>query len=144
MINVDDDLKWLIEQKHKAYLAWIALWLACMLGIVNILIAIISRPDVFIPLSYRILVFLLVYYGLVGGTIFSIYRVGNIIKEQIAWANQIEREFLRREILSHRGKLSTLIVDNNGNLCTRNRNFAILIHVAFATMFLLLCFLHAS
>lgn len=99
MVDADDDLKWLIEQSHKAYLAWIALWLACVLGMVDILMTIVSKP-VLILLPHTILVFLM-YFGAVLGTIFSVYRVSNIIKEQISWANQIRKRFLRSEILSH-------------------------------------------
>jgi hypothetical protein len=132
----DNDLKWLMDHSHNAYLAWIALWLACLLGIGNILITIILKPDVLISLTHKIIVFIL-YWSLVGGMIFSVCRVSNVIRDQIVWANQIEREFLRREILSHRGRLATFIIDNNGNLCTRNRNLVILVHVIVAVFLFL-------
>jgi len=136
----DGDLKWLIEHSHNAYLAWIALWLACLLGVGNILLTRILETNVLISLTHKIIVFI-VYCGLVGGMIFSVFKVSTIIKHQVVWANQIEREFLRRELLSHRG-LSSLIVDDNGNLCKRNRNFVVFAHVVIAA-FLYLLFLLA-
>jgi len=132
----DDDLKWLMEHSHNAYLAWIALWLACLIGIGNILITLSSNPDLLIIFAQKILVFT-IYGGLVGGMVFSVYRVSNIINAQIIWANQIANKFLKDEILSHRGKLSTFVVDNKGKLCKRNRNFVIVIHVIFGFVFLL-------
>jgi len=133
----DDDLKWLMEQSHNTYLAWVALWLACMLGISNILIAIVSKPDVFIPLPHTILVFC-VYVGLVVGMIFSIYRLSNVIKEHIIWAIHIKNKFLRRELLLHRGRLSRFIVDNDGRICKFNQFLVSIIHFGFSLLFFLL------
>lgn len=127
----NNDLRWLIEQSHKAYLAWIALWLACVLGIVSVLTTISSKPDVLIPC-------LVVYVGLVSAMIFSVYRVSNIISEQITWANQITRKFLREQLLSHRGKLSKIVVNDRGELCELNRNLACLLQVIVPALLLLI------
>lgn len=130
----DNDVRWLIERNHNAYLQYIGLWLACVLGMVNILMSIASKLAVFT--THIVLVFSM--YGLlIAGLIFSVYRISNIMKDHIGWVIRLESESLRNEILSQRGKLSRFVVDDEGTLCKRNRNFGIALQIFFALLLLL-------
>jgi len=108
----------------------------CMLAIVNIFMSVLSDPEILQVLSHKVLV-LCLYSGLVLGMVFSVYRLCNIIREQMVWATQIGDRFLRNELLSHRGKLSEFIVDSEGNICYGNRNFVIAVHIISAVLLFL-------
>jgi len=132
-----ENLKWIMEQQVNSYLTWIGLWLVCLLGNVNILTVVASVGAVLITTS-RLILFLFMYGGLVAGMIFSVYRVSNILKEHICFAIQIQNEALRRNILEHRGKLSTFAVDDQGRICRVKLLFVYILHVAvFSFLFYL-------
>ena len=123
----DENLVWLMEQSHNAYLAWIGLWLVCLLGIVNILTTMTSVP--LLAYAHKVLVFIL-YWGLLGGMIFSVYRVSGIIEHYISWARQIANEPFRNEVFSLRGRLSRFIVNDRGKICKLNLSLACMTHFA--------------
>lgn len=131
----DSTLKWLIERSHNAYLSFTGLWLASMLGMVNVLMGIASNSSVF----YNHIFFTSsLYFALVTGMTFALYRLANHVKEIINWGKQIKDESLRTEILYRRGTLSKFIVDSEGKFCVRNRNFGLVLQIALAGLFFIL------
>jgi len=139
-LDQDNDLKWLMERSHNAYLRWIVLWLACLLAVVDVLMGLISSKTLLATFSYTVIVIIL-YVGLVFGMIFSVYRLCNTAKEHMGLATQLKNEFLREKIISDRGRLSKWLVDNEGKLCSMNRNIAIVFHLILSAVLLLLSFL---
>lgn len=113
------DLKWLIERNHNAYLTHIGLWLTSLLGVISILANIASKTEYFTP--YQIVVFFILYALPVGGMGFAVYRLTNIVKYHIQLANKITGP-LNKEIFSTRGDISTFFVDDDGEICIKNRN----------------------
>ena len=73
----------------QSVLTWIASWLACLLGIINILITIASGTETLSFFSHEILVYVIIYVGLVSGMLLSVYRLSNITSEIIIWASKI-------------------------------------------------------
>jgi hypothetical protein len=128
MSEHDENLKWIMEQQVNSYLTWIGLWLVCLLGNVSILTAVASVGAVPVTTS-RWILFFFMCGGLLVGMIFSVYRVNNILEEHIRLVIQIEDKTLRRNILEHRGKLSTFAVDNQGRICRVNLLLAYALHV---------------
>ena len=139
--NDDTDFKWLIEESHKAYLTWIASWLACLLGIISILITITSGTEILHLFSRETLVYAMIYVGLVSGMLLSVYRLSNITSEIIIWATKITSKTLRSEIFSHRGSLSKFIVDNNGRICRSNQLIVFSFHIVCSSVLIILAIL---
>jgi hypothetical protein len=135
----DEDLLWLMEQNHNAYLAWIAVWLVCMLGITQILTSVLSQAA-----SYNSYYLVLVSILNVG-SMFSAWRLINIAKDHIEWAGRLswEKEQLKKEIICKRGILSEFFVDREGKIRKINRSL-ILLYFIFPLIFLHLIFLHIS
>lgn len=131
----DSNLKWLIERSHDAYLSFIALWLAGMLGIVTVLLTLASTTNFF----YDYTIFSIsIYTTLSFGMVFALYRIANILEEHIHWGMQIEDDGLRNEIINHRGRLSRFVVNSEGKLSKRNRNLGIALQIIFLIIFFLL------
>lgn len=135
----DENLRWLIEQTHNDFLTWVALWLACMLGIVTILTTLASRPEILTNSSLLIL-FSLMFWGLVIGSVSSVFRLTSVVKLGVKWMNKLESKALKTELLSTRGWLSKYIVRGNGELCRFNLSLVIIIHFAFALGFFIVSF----
>lgn len=107
-MNEDNDLVWQMERSHEAYLTWIALWLASIIGIVTILASVISRQGTLSP-NHLVLIWLL-YWGLVSGMIFSVYRLVNVLKQNLSWAIKIKKRATIKEEAKKRGGFSRLFV----------------------------------
>ena len=128
----NDDLKWLMEQSHNAYLSWIGLWLVCLLGIVNILISVPTIAG-----DYRNVVYAL-YWGLVVGMLFAVYRVCNILSHHIGWAREIKNANFKKEVFNHRGTLSRFIVDDQGIIHRWRQLLVFIIHFGLGLLLFLL------
>ena len=135
----DDDLRWLIEQTHNDFLTWVALWLACMLGMVTILTTVASRPEILTNSSHLIL-FSLMFWGLVIGSVSSVFRLTSVVKLGVKWMNDLEDEAFKTELLSTRGWLSKYMVRGDGEVCRFNLSLVIIVHFAFAIGFFLVSF----
>ena len=133
----NNNLKWLLEQNHNDYLTWVALWLACMLGILTILTAIASKPNILTTAPHFILV-LSMYIGLVSGTLLSVWKLSNIIKLGVRWMKKIGDEALKRELKPTRGSLSKFVVRDDGTICGLNRFLALVAHMVVAFVLFLL------
>jgi len=133
-----EDLKWLIERSHEAYLTWIAVWLASMIGIVTILVSLKVNPGE--PLSDHDFVSIVMFWGLILGMIFSVFRLVNCAKETVNWALDLKKIGKRKEIIqasvNERGPISLFFVDRNGVVCRTNRVYAYSIHVLVSYIFL--------
>jgi len=140
MKKLDDlTLRWLIEQTHNDFLTWVALWLACMLGMVTILTTVASRPDTLTSSSHLIL-FSLMFWGLVIGSVSAVFRLTTVVKLGVKWMNGLENETLKKELLSTRGWLSRYMVRGDGEVCRFNLSLVIVVHFAFAIGFFLVSF----
>jgi hypothetical protein len=105
----DEQLCWLMERNHESYLTWVALWLASMLGVITILASVISRQDILSP-HHLVLVWLL-YWGLVSGMIFSVYRLVNILKAHLSWAIRLTNSpIISKAAKEERGRISRTVV----------------------------------
>lgn len=122
----DNDLLWLIEQNLNAYISWVAAWLVCMLGILQILTVLQTQET-----SYTSYYLILVYGILNAGSIFPAWRLINILKAHIGLAKQLSEDKveLRNHMICNRGTLSKFFVDGEGNICKINRGFALLYFV---------------
>jgi membrane protein implicated in regulation of membrane protease activity len=141
----DNDLVWLIERSYEAYLTWLVLWLACMIALVTILVGTISVPFT-LSLNHLGLIWLL-YWGLVSGMIFSVYRLVNIVGDQVSWllraTENKKRPTLRKDAVDKRGRLSHFFVRvrnentemERAEICQPLRILTYLIHVAVAGSF---------
>jgi hypothetical protein len=109
-MDEDKQYLWLIERNHEDYLTWIASWLASLIGIVAILFSVISRQGT-LSSNHLVLVWFL-YWGLVGGMIFSVYRLVNGGKLNLSWALKLtEKDYkIIRDRAKDRGGLAGYFV----------------------------------
>jgi hypothetical protein len=133
----DKDIEWFMERQVDSYLEWIGLWLICLLGDVNILAVMFSMTTS--PSLAKLSVILVVYIGLISGMDFSVYRLCNILRDQIVLARQIETVAIRDYIFHNRGWVSKHAVDDNGRILKCNRDLILCIHfIVFVLLFLAL------
>jgi hypothetical protein len=79
---------WLIERNHEDYLTWIAVWLGSLIGVMTILVGVISRQGT-LSSNHLVLIWFL-YWGLVGGMIFSVYRLVNNARRNLFWSLKLD------------------------------------------------------
>jgi hypothetical protein len=130
----DNNRKWLIERQVDQYVMWIGLWLVCLLGNASILTTIVLNDALHIA---NLDVIIVVYIGLIGGMIFSVYRLANItsIINSLAW--EIEDNALRNFILNNRGWVLSLAVDDRGRL---RKLRLVIIFILHSIVFLILLY----
>lgn len=113
-MNKDDELVYLIERNHEAYLTWVALWLASIIGIVTILVSVIS-VQVTLSLNHLVLVWSL-YWGSVSGMIFSVSRLITSAKQNLSWSlNLKDYKTIRDEAKKRRGLAGYFVYIKNEN-----------------------------
>lgn len=128
----ENDIKWMMERQVDSYLAWIGLWLVCLLGNATILTNVIISDAVPIDKPYLLLV---IYLALIMGMVFSVCRLGFIIRDHIRLARQIQDTALHGYIFKHRGRVSKFAVNDEGELHHLN---LIILCVFHCVVFLLL------
>ncbi len=134
----DNDKKWLMERQIESYLAWIGLWLVCLLGNITILAELSLRDIASISVTATLLI-LHLYVGLIIGMVFSAYYVTfNVIRPHIILVNSFskENEKLKEHILKNRTSLSQFFVNNAGVPCKPNFILLVVLHfVVFLPLF---------
>lgn len=130
----DKFLIWLIEQTHNSYLTWITCWLAGNIGIVTILIEFGNQNW-----GSDYIVLKLLYFLLMIGTSFCVWRVRNIAHEIVQWTNELDNLFIKEKLKENRGHLVKFFVFDDG---TPNRiTFLLLIILQNAVVGLFAFFL---
>jgi hypothetical protein len=134
----EKDKIWLMERQVESYLAWIGLWLVCLLGNVTILTELALRDSAPLPLKPTLVISLL-YVSLIVGMVFSAYYVTfNVIRQHIIIVNSLseENQKLKMHILKNRSALSRFFVSNDGIPCKPNFAFLAILHfVVFLPLF---------
>jgi hypothetical protein len=133
------NIKWLMERLTDSYLVWIGLWLISLLGNVSVLGLVVSNNS----LSFaKVIVVFSVYIGLIGGMVFSVWRLFGILREHIrlVLALPIEDQALRDYIFKGRSSLSRFCVGDDGNIRRGHLVFLCLIHLVLLFLFRLALF----
>ncbi len=105
----DKDFKWLIERNADSYLAWIATWLVCLLGNVNILTSLASDSMSIAKITPLFTLFI-VYFGLIAGMIFSVYKMRTNLMELNCLIDKITNGSLKEYMNRHKSILSKFVV----------------------------------
>jgi hypothetical protein len=127
-----------MERHVESYLAWIGLWLICLLGNITILTGLALRGTASISIT-TVLLILHLYVGLIIGMIFSAYYVTfNVIKPHIILINNLstKKNKLKNYILNNRTALSKFFINNQGVLSKPNFILLVFLHfIVFLALF---------
>ena len=116
-MNQDEFYIWMVEQYHVSYLTWVAIWLASGIGMVEILFNNTYEEFAFIP-----------FLGLNFGMVFCVWRLVNIVKDQIITTKKISKVEFKNYLFEMRGKFSTFFVNKEGMINYVERNIIIIVH----------------
>jgi hypothetical protein len=114
----DEEIKWFVEKHADQYLAWIGLWLVCLLGNVTMLTSLaLTTPQPSLA-SGRFWLLGILYFVLVIGMIFATGRIAVTLESNYQIVKKMKDSALKTRLLDNRSKglLSKFVFDDNGVL----------------------------
>jgi hypothetical protein len=117
----EENLRWkLIEAGHNAIFAWVALYVASGIGLIQMIIEILKINVLF---SFSLAVFGVIYSALVCLMTLSLCSILKIMHQQNDWANKLfsKDKTLRNIYFESRSRISKYIIGENASMRIREK-----------------------